>query len=474
MKKISMILIGCIISMLTSCKRFIEVKAPTTSVNGQNVYTENANAIAVMSGLLSHMSSWSGKGDVLQLSLVPELSADNLFMYDKSDLYLLQYFQNSLTGITTPTMPNKLWNNCYANIYTCNAAIEGITNSNTLTPNIKQQLLGEAYFLRAFCFFYLTNLYGAVPLTVSTDYAINTMLIRSPASKVYELIIADLNEAKSLLSINYLNGALTGTTDDRVRPTKAAAAALLARVYLFTKEYKKAEIESTNVILQTGYYKLEDTEYAFNKNTKETIWALQPVASNGLNTSEGNFFIPGNAGLGSLNPVYLNEELLKDFEEKDLRKEKWIKSVTMQNGVYFYSYKYKVKEDGELREYSIVLRIAEQLLIRAEARVEQNNISGAQEDLNAVRKRAGLDETKAVDVEALKEAILIERRHEFFTEWGHRWLDLKRTGNIHHVMREAAKAKGGIWDNYKALYPIDIEELKKAPNLTQNSGYQGL
>ena len=113
-------------------------------------------------------------------------------------------------------------------------------------------------------------------------------------------------------------------------------------------------------------------------------------------------------------------------------------------------------------------------MIRAEARAQIGNISGAQSDLNTVRNRAGLADTPAGDQASLLAAILDERRHELFSEWGHRWFDLKRTGKIDEVMSLVTPIKSGgvtTWHSYQQLYPLPLSELQRAPNLVQNSGY---
>jgi hypothetical protein len=123
----------------------------------------------------------------------------------------------------------------------------------------------------------------------------------------------------------------------------------------------------------------------------------------------------------------------------------------------------------------MVLRLGEQYLIRAEARAQQGKVTGAgsaEEDLDAIRTRAGLSPTTASTQAQMLDAILQERRVELFAEWGHRWLDLKRTNTIDQVMSVVAPSKGGVWESYKALYPIPFNELLLNPKLKpQNPGY---
>src|SRR5690606_34695087 len=124
---------------------------------------------------------------------------------------------------------------------------------------------------------------------------------------------------------------------------------------------------------------------------------------------------------------------------------------------------------AEYFEYSVVMRLAEQYLIRAEARAQQGNLAGpngAESDLDMVRNRAGLDDVVGMGKNALLDAIMRERRVELFTEFGHRWLDLIRTGRADSVL-----ATKPDWDAQDKLWPIPQRELDTNPNLTQNDGY---
>ena len=229
---------------LISCKKFTQVGPPATSISSANVYSTDATAAAVLTGIYSTLSGGSfNGGSILSTELFAGLSADEIALYSSLNVTYTQYYTNTLNNQTL-----NLWSYYYSTIYVANSAIAGLSSSNTLTPAVKQQLLGEAYFIRAFCYFYLVNLYGDVPLVISTNYTINDDLGRAAKSEVYTQIINDLQIAQNKLSANYLDGTLLNTTGDRVRPTKWAAAALLARVYLYNNDAKDAFTESSLVI----------------------------------------------------------------------------------------------------------------------------------------------------------------------------------------------------------------------------------
>jgi hypothetical protein len=350
-----------------------------------------------------------------------------------------------------------------------------------LTPPVQQQLLGEAKFMRAFLYFYLVNLYGDVPLLINPDWQINVQVSRAPATQVYQQIITDLKEAQNLLSNSYLDANLQPYTGvaERVRPTSWAATALLARTYLYMGDWVNAEAQATTLI-NSPLYTLTSLGDAFLKNKTEAIWQLQSVVA-GQNTNEALLFLLPASGPNASFPVYLSPQLLTNFEPGDKRRfnRNWVDSVKVSNTIYYFPYKYKVGKNAnitslsQLTEYLTVLRLGEQMLIRAEARAQQNNLTGALVDLNAIRNRAGLSNSTAGDKDALLAAILHERQVELFSEWGHRWFDLKRTGKIDAVLSivRPLKAKGAPWQSWMQVYPILYGDILKDPNLSQNTGY---
>jgi hypothetical protein len=123
-------------------------------------------------------------------------------------------------------------------------------------------------------------------------------------------------------------------------------------------------------------------------------------------------------------------------------------------------------------EYTVVLRLAEQYLIRAEARAQQGNLLDAQADLNIIRSRAGLSDRSINNVDLLLTAIMHERQVELFSEWGHRWLDLKRTNTVNAVMSVITPQKGGTWSSNWAWFPIPQSEIRTNVKLKQNLGYE--
>jgi hypothetical protein len=458
------------ILLTTGCSKLIEVNTPTTSIDAKNVYSNNLTASAVLTGIYTGLSASGITGnDFSAIGFTTGLSGDELILYNGSrDIRLKSYYQNNLKNITSRI---EFWTAIYKVIYITNLSIEGLNNSSSLAPSVKKQLLGEAKFLRAFSYFYLVNLYGDVPLSTTTDFTTNNILGRSPKEKVWGQIVADLNESIELLSPRYLDGSLLKETPERIRPTRWAAIALLARSYLYTQDWKNAEVQASAIIENTTLYKIDSLNKTFLMNNMEAIWQLQPV-NIGSNTEDAKTYIIPSTGPSVFTPVYLSPELLNSFEKNDRRRLSWIDSVSVSNISYYYAAKYKIGTiDQPLMEYNTILRLGEQFLIRAEARAQQNNFEGSCSDLNVIRNRAGLSGINLNVKSLLLTTIYHERQVELFTEWGHRWLDLKRTQTVNDVMSHVASQKGGTWSINWQLFPIPSYDIISNGNLTQNVGY---
>jgi hypothetical protein len=467
-----LMIVFCLLTTTTGCKKLVEVDPPYTSFSAENVYTNDASAISAINSIYAKLSAGSMFSTSLTtLSLNAGLSADEFNLYSGvSGSPLLGYYQNSLNSSNTTT--TDYWANTYPVIFNANTAIQGLKGAQDLTPIVKQQLLGEALFMRAFCYFYLVNLYGDVPLILGTDYTVNAGILRSPTSQVWDQIKTDLKEADNLMTDNFPDKLLTGASTERIRPTKWAAEALLSRVYLYTSNYADAEVTSSLVIANKTLFAMTDVNSTFKKNNPEAIWQLQPV-NTGWNTEDARTFIITSTGPNGSHPVYLSNWLLNEFETGDFRQASWTNSVTVGANVYVYPFKYlSAKLNDPVTEYNNVLRLAEQFLIRSEARVQLGKTDDAIADLDVIRNRAGLPNYNgATDQTTLRAALLHENQVEFFSEWGHRWLDLKRTAHVNTVMAAITPLKGGVWSANWQLYPITADELRKTPGLLQNPGY---
>jgi hypothetical protein len=441
---------------------------------GSTVYSSNATAASAVSGIYLSMAENSVGGNSHGISALLGLSADEFTLYPNGDPILNQTYINALLANNA----GPQWGDLYNCIYQANSAIAGISASTGMTTSMKQQLIGEAEFIRAFCNFYLVNMYGEIPLTTSTAYQVNEVLARSPLADVYQQIVTDLSGAQSLLSVNYLapDGS---TTSERVRPNQGTATALLARVYLYEQKWDSAAAEATAVINSPNYQLVGELDSAFLAGNTEAIWQLE-IPDNGFNAPDAAAFLLSYYGGPNAYaaPFILSSSLVSSFEPGDLRMASWVDSVIVGSVTYYFPYKYQFYYTGQPPvQYPTIFRLAEQFLIRAEA--EANGATGgtgaAIADLNVIRTRAQLPlYSGARDAMSVLNAIMHERRVELFTEYGHRWLDLIRTGNVNAVMGapgNGCQSKGGTWSSSDSLYPIPLSEIKADPNLTQNPGY---
>lgn len=441
--------------LLSSCEKFVDLGAPPTQVIAGDAFATDASANSAIRGLYTSALSINLSGTS---TFYPGVAADDL-QYNATDPNTSEFASNSLLN-TNGNVAN-FWSNCYQLIKNTNNAISGLEASTTLTSTVKDQLLGEAKFFRAYAYFYLVNLFGDVPLQLRDDLHAfeDATLPRTPAQQVYDQIIADLKDAESKMAITY-----DATASPRGRANKAAASALLARVYLYQKDYQNAESYATK-LLQSADYGMPTPDKNFINSSNEVILQLGNQA--GVTTFGSNYITTA-----TVTPGYtLPDAVYNSFETTptvDLRRTNWTSSKTVSDKVYYAITKYKVSS-GAGSEYHVMLRLAEQYLIRAEARANLGKLAEARTDVDAVRNRAGLAGLHINLTQAqLLLAIETERLHEYFGEYGHRWLDLKRTNRATTVLTP----KKPNWQSTDVLFPIPQAQILINNKLTQNPGYE--
>ena len=487
----------CVGSLVSSCKKLIEIDPPNNTITTTVVFNTDAQAYSALAGIYSQMMSNTGLMVYSNgaASLFGGLSADELASNSGSAIPATYQFETNTLNSSNTNVSTYFWTPAYKMIDAANTIIEGVgaSNSSLLTDSARIQLVGESKFLRAFNYFYLTNFFGNVPLVLTTDFNKTVALPGAAQADIYKQINQDLLDAQSTLKTNY---SISG--NERIRANKWAATALLARAYLYEKDWPDAETQASAVIGNSQYALVSNLSAVFNKNSTEAIFQLQQNASVSpyVGTYEARNFIPafnvvlfGPTYLQSVAlyqsisaftiPVYyLTPQMASAFEANDQRKTVWTVAIPTPalppyNGVpYYYPFKYTSNNSSTtaaITQYYMVLRLAEQYLIRAEARAEQNNLTGAVADLNIIRNRAGLPNTTAVTQGDILTAIMHERQVELFSEWGHRFFDLKRTGQANTVL--GAIASKQPWNTNQLLYPIPVSETTNDAFLQQNPGY---
>jgi hypothetical protein len=463
---IQVLVIGLIVAIigmqLSACKKMVHIDKPVNSITTEGAFSSDVTATSAVTGIYTNLINTKtgvnfGSGAI---SLCTGLSSDELSKIGIAG-DLLQFQTNNLSP-DNANFPVSLWGSTYFAIYQANSCLEGLQKSDGVSSTVRNQLIGECKFLRAFCYFYLTNLWGDVPMPLTSDWNQTYLIYRAPRSDVYQQILVDLKDAQELLVDDY-----SFSNNERIRATKYAATALLARVYLYLKDWVNAETQSSVVINSTSYSLVTDLNKVFLKNSNEAILQFQP-------SKDLSPFAVIEQNILTQDPIYyITDTLRKSFEFNDQRvkPKNWVDTIRKAGTLYYYPYKYKIRQGtsgGVPGEYYTVLRLAEQYLIRAEARAQLDNISDGKMDLNAIRSRAGLAPIIANDKTSLLLAIEHERQVELFVEWGHRWFDLIRTNRANAVL---GIIKGNNWQPTDQSYPIPRLETQKNPNLSQNDGY---
>jgi len=339
-----------------------------------------------------------------------------------------------------------IWAAGYEGINIANNIIAKVPGMSDMTDEEKNQALGELYFIRAFNHFSLVNWFGAIPIkTEPTEGATGLDVARDPVAKVYDQIIADLTFAEQNLSAG-------GT---KVRASKYAATALLARVYLYKGDYANAKTKATDVITNGGYDLLDYAD-VFTDESAESIFEIDFTELNRNRIAEYNF----PKTLNGRREVAPTASILAAYETGD---ERYPASIAF-SGTLAYSIKYDDLSLGA--DNVIILRLAEMYLIRAEAEAElEGNVSAIQNDIDVIRTRAKLPDTSASSFADLLRVIEKERRVEFAFE-GQRWFDLVRTGRAVEVLLTVSNANQTLW-------PIPLSEIltNTNPGMSQNPGY---
>lgn len=441
--------------LLNGCKKFVTVDQVPDNILSSEIYNSSQTANSGINGIYRIARDKIFTQAPISLTIQAGLYADELST-TISALYLDQYIDTNL-------LPNSTdWSGYYSAIYACNAAIEGLNNSSKLAINTKQQYIGEATFLRALSYYYLVNLYGDVPLILSTEIQTSSQATRSKQELIYSQCIKDLVEV-----IDFVRDDYSISNGDKVRANKATLKALLARLYLYQKNYQQAEFYS-NQIIESGAFSLINIQSPiFSKNNSEAIFQLDNSSSD---TNEDAISF-----LFSTPPTFvITENLANAFEQNDQRKAYWFKPFLNNGKTSFIPIKFTLPTATSV-ELNTPFRLAEQYLIRAEARIQQGKIADGISDLNVIRARASLpapNNLSVISTSITKENALLlvekERQRELSIELGNRFFDLKRTDRIDNIM---AVQKPTKWKTTSSLFPIPQNDLLRNSNLTQNPGY---
>jgi len=414
-------------------------------------------------------------------------------------IWLIDEFTNTPSNVYM----EPYWQDIYQGIQRANTVLNNIGDVQFENSDLKDQLTGEAKFLRAFYYFDLVRLFGDVPLVLdqikSPDAAFASLDSRTDVEKVYQQIIKDVKDAAGLLPQTY-------SSSNKGRATEGAARTLLSVIYLTRKNYSEARNELENV-KNLGYALLPNYADLFNPDNKYNQEAIFDVSYAELesNLGLGSTFIydfaPHNSGSevtgdNAHNPTGLNiptESILQSYENGDNRKNAsigyYINPDNTQYGIaigdtipYVKKFVHPHSVRGVTNDNWPVYRYAQVLLMLSETINEMDGpTSEAYSYINQVRQRAGLGPLPSgLSQSQFRDAVYHEERVELAFE-NHRWFSLLRTGRAKNVMTEHAKEVKDLQphlvnpvyeiEDYKLLYPIPARELTLNPDLKQNPGY---
>lgn len=434
---------------LTSCNKFLEVK-PKDSIPDDVAIVDKASAQAALRGVYRGLASDGYYGNSFQS--VGYLSGDNI-QWTGSQSIVQQFIDHKVKADNATVA--AVWVAIYATINKANNVIAKVPELKdaSLTAAERDQLIGEARFIRALAYFDLARTWGGVQivLTPTTSAADKKGIKRSTLAQTYAQVLADLEAAEPLVALP--------TVQNPVRVNRETVWALRARFHLYQKEWALAESYAAKVISNTGNYQLLKPFNAFfvpasAVATKESVFELSYSATY-TSAHRNQWQPPANGGTRQIAPNSTVIALLNDPLVGGTRSTLLAKTSA---GLWYANLYYR----SPAIDPAYLIRIAELYLIRAEARANLEKPIEAKQDLDAVRDRAGLIPSSAATKADLLLAIENERRVEFVFE-PHRWYDLIRTGRAGTVLN--------LTDPKRYVLPIPANELTIDPALEPNDGY---
>ncbi|MBX2925179.1 MAG: RagB/SusD family nutrient uptake outer membrane protein [Chitinophagaceae bacterium] len=480
MKKIiiSLIVLGSGIGF-PSCKKALE-ENPKSFLSPDQFFKSDVDAVQGVNGVYSWLIGQHPA----------RLFQQELWSYLDEDCdAIIQRNNSGDYNISPASFGNAqvIWNGLYRGIYAASQVIDKVPMSGTSA--LKDRSVAEARFLRALYNYYLMGLYRDAPMVTEKNYAdisVTSSLPRATAAELRQYMIDDLTAAIAVLPASYTSAA------DKGRATKGAAQTLLAKVYLWNKDWSNAVTTAQSITGYTLQPEYADVFRSNNELNSEMIFEID-FQTDKLNSYQHAFYSPNaNVGVepfkskawyGTYIPL---DSYANSFDPADKRKASII--ATGYNGVDFtpdpvnnihiWSGPKWWRLDAGERNSGLdiyLFRYADVLLMLAEAANENNDMGTAYDAINQVRERAGLAELSGLTQDQLREAIRQERAWELVGE-GHRKLDLVRWGiwleRAKTAMAERSQLRAGSYQPQHAYFPVPDGEVQKNPSLLpQNEGY---
>jgi hypothetical protein len=419
---------------------------------------------------------------------------------------------DQLNGSSSNSSMNAEWNGPWTAIYQANNVITNYNQVNS-TEALKNQSVGQAYFLRAWGYYNLVRTFGPVPL-IDKVIPVDDRPARSDVSSVYGLIVNDLKIAKRLLPTSF--------PGQPGRANQMAARSMLADVYLTmagwplkkTENYALAAAEADSVIKTGTYSLMNDYAAVFTTNSNsESVFAIQfnvgggspnrtygsssvpldEVASNGSSGwddyyPEINFFLNAPKCARTDATFYTTLKLIQ--ADKSFKLVPWNSSETHAGHPYYKKFRAGLNDgvietataiqtiNPSTNKTTDIIRYPLVLLDYAEASAMATGgpSAAAYAAINTVRTRAGLPNlAPGLSATDFQKAVVNERGYEFAGEFGIRWFDIVRLQMLPEIIAARGNKEnpinftGDISQRYIA--PIPQNEMYRNPAWTQNPGY---
>lgn len=467
MKKILYAACVLIAFSIASCSKVLN-EQPNGQLIGDNVITTVSGLQSALLGAYQPLKNSYTSGFASSAVVAVVMGSDDLTTHPASNKSELREMDQFSVNSTNSRMA-VIWLGCYKAIQNANNILANYKNVNGDAAAINQ-IAGEAYFLRAFSYFWLVRLWGNIPIITTADY--NTELLtvsKSTPADVYKLIESDLQQAEQLMP---------NKKPAQGRANAGSAKALLAEVYLTEggypvkddSKYALAAAKAKEVIDNKSLYGFDldpDLAYLWNgvpKTTSEDVFTLQFSASGNANSIYGKAGMPGDEA--GWDDYFAEITFFNNFPEgkrKDVTFYTSFKNGTTdwQNGItkhpYFRKFRVNTPTPGYLTSATSMplplIRYAHVLLTYAEAQARSNATPGveAYTAVNAIRSRAGLLPFTNLSSSDFADSVVRERAWEFAGEYT-RWFDLVRLEKV----EEANSSK-------------DVNDLKPIGNITKTN-----
>jgi starch-binding outer membrane protein, SusD/RagB family len=459
--------LACSLWLGTGCE--VLDQEPQTEVSEDVAIANLKGAQAALAGMYNQLQDGNYYGRNLQI--MSDVSSDQAQSVGTWDFYR----EMDTYVIDKGNIENgNFWLRAYQAINVTNNIIEKVPLLTDVSDSDKNNIVGQAHFVRALAYFDLTRVYGGVPGVVGT---LGVPLVTTPSKKVddsffpsratleasYGQVESDLMKALELLPESQKNDATS-----RSQAVKGTARALLSRLYLYINKPDQVVKYADEVIVDTKYKLSDSYENIFaNKLTSESIFELNYNSAD--QSGIRNWYFPSTAGGRGDIAVHASFYQEISADPNDARGKMFAQN-TASNVVYPTKY----NKAGNIDNIHVI-RVAEVYLNRAEAKAKLNDLEGALADLNKIRSRAGVAPIATVaSQQELLQAIWKERDFELAFE-GHSFFDLVRTGRAITKLTNVTRKNGppvSLQSPGRQVFPIPAFDVDANKNLEQNEAYR--